>query len=129
MKNLSYFVVIFILFMGFSWIYHYSKVTVMEVEIEQLTSERDELKNKIVLIEEGLMSLSNGNQKKPQKQETKSVRIKTEPVAVNNTIKPKSETKVSKKTVENMSDKDISLGFPNRTGQDLVNSLKFKTGL
>lgn len=129
MKNLSYFVVIFILFMGFSWIYHYSKVTVMEVEIEQLTSERDELKNKIVLIEEGLMSLSNGNQKKPQKQETKSVRIKTEPVVVNNTIKPKSETKVSKKTVENMSDKDISLGFPNRTGQDLVNSLKFKTGL
>lgn len=126
MKNLNFITtVFFIVFIGSFWFYHDSKVTQLEFEVEKLVIERDDLKNKILLIEEGLIGLTNGKSTtKPKKTVTKDTTTKS--IKVN---KSKTKPIVFVETQKPSNDQDVTLGFPNRTGQDLVNSLKLKTEL
>jgi hypothetical protein len=107
------------------WYYHDNKVNSLELEIQTITYERDNLLNKINTIEESLADLGKvkpRNKTSPTKttsytEKNKVLSVKNQKVDYANDVK------------NNPQYDDIISMFPNRTGQDLVNSLKLKTEL
>lgn len=126
MKNLNPFIAGLLIFIACFLVYHNNTVKSLETEVEYLTIERDQLKNKITLIENGLRDFGKPNTVKESK---KTVKTKKEVLNTNKTDKTKSEIKVMANKEDDLNTMDITLNFPNRTGQDLVNSLKLKTEL
>ena len=116
MKYLNITITILIILLSFFTFYHFSKVEKLNNKIELLCKERDDLKHKLLVVEEGFLSITQvrlGG--KIKKRDTKTVK-KT---------KPKTPKKIEKIILE----EDLKFGVPNRTGEDLVNSLKLKTEL
>lgn len=129
MKNISYLIAIFFLIGLFSF-YHISVITVLKTEVTDITEERDSLRSKINLIEENLMGIGKSSQSESKILEKKVSRPKKNTLeVVTNVEVDKNNVKLFSKDYESISEKDITLGSPNRTGQDLVNSLKLKTEL
>jgi hypothetical protein len=121
MKHFNLFAITYILSATLFWYFHDLQTSKLSIKIEEITAERDELKNKIYKIEEGLKTLgkkTNNTQNNPtttKKEKTKKVE--------------KDINKPNTKSFQNYENEDIVSQFPNRKGQDLVNSLKIKTGL
>jgi hypothetical protein len=130
MKNLKTLVIIYVVTIFSFYYYHNDKVEFLNSEIENLTVEKELIEDKLNIIENAMKDMVKS---KPNN----TVNItKTKKTNNSHLSEKKSETKINDKdlakiVVKNTTDDDLSVlsKFPNRRGQDLVNSLKLKTEL
>jgi seryl-tRNA synthetase len=132
MKNLKTLIIIYIVIIFSFYYYHNDKVESLNSEIESLTIEKELTQNKLNIIESAMKDMV-----KSRPNGTVNV-IKTKKTDRNNSHidNKKPESKINdedlvKVIIKNTTNDDpsVSSKFPNRRGQDLVNSLKLKTEL
>jgi seryl-tRNA synthetase len=132
MKNLKTLIIIYIVTIFSFYYYHNDKVESLNSEIESLTIEKELTQNKLNIIENAMKDMV-----KSRPNGTVNV-IKTKKTDRNNSHidNKKPESKINDKDlvkviIKNTTNDDpsVSSKFPNRKGQDLVNSLKLKTEL
>jgi hypothetical protein len=130
MKNLKILIFIYVVTIFSFYHYHNDKVESLNSEIENLTTEKELTQEKLNIIENAMKDMV-----KSKTNGTLGV-IKTKKTDTNNSVLNDEKSEVNTKDIlkviiktEKNDDPNQMIKFPNREGQDLVNSLKLKTEL
>lgn len=125
-KTIIYFYTVFVLALVSGLNYYYkSKIEEIQIQNELLIKENESLYSKISLIENSFDKFMDKGNLRPSKRSSPKPKIKpSKDETVKELVKIKKEIVDLDKTMDS-----IKQTLPNRTGQDLINSLKMKTEL
>jgi Tfp pilus assembly protein PilN len=123
-KTIIYLVFAVALVFGLNY-YYKSKIEEIQIQNELLIKENESLYNKISLIESSFDKFMDKGNLRPSRRTSPKPKIKvSKDETVKELVKIKKEIVDLDKTMDS-----IKQTLPNRTGQDLINSLKMKTEL
>lgn len=123
-KTIIYLVFAVALVFGLNY-YYKSKIEEIQIQNELLIKENESLYNKISLIENSFDKFMDKGNLRPSRRRNPNPKIKvSKDETVKELVKIKKEIVDLDKTMDS-----IKQTLPNRTGQDLINSLKMKTEL
>lgn len=123
-KTIIYLVFVVALVFGLNY-YYKSKIEEIQIQNELLIKENESLYNKISLIESSFDKFMDKGNLRPSRRTSPKPKIKvSKDETVKELVKIKKEIVDLDKTMDS-----IKQTLPNRTGQDLINSLKMKTEL
>lgn len=123
-KTIIYLVFVAALVFGLNY-YYKNKIEEIQIQNELLIKENESLYNKISLIENSFDKFMDKGNLRPSRRTNPKPKIKvSKDETVRELVKIKKEIVDLDKTMDS-----IKQTLPNRTGQDLINSLKMKTEL